>query len=69
MDTGIPLVMQKAKEIGLEKAVKVEASVHNMKLTQAKEKALGLDQGIGYEMALTRDRLFDQPRKKPNDEN
>lgn len=31
-----------------------------MKLTQAKEKSLGLDQGLGLEMSLSMDNLFDK---------
>lgn len=43
-----PKFMETAKALGLESAVNVAASSYDMKISQAKEKALGRDQGIGY---------------------
>ena len=62
-----PDLMKSAVSLGIESAVQTASSSHYVKQRQAKEKTLGLDQGIGYEMALTKDRLFENPRKKAED--
>jgi hypothetical protein len=55
-----PNLRKSAASIEIEDAVKVSANSYNMKLTQAKEKSLGLDQGLGLEMSLSMDNLFDK---------
>ena len=43
-----PSFMETAKALGLESAISIAASSYDMKITQAQEKALGRDTGIGY---------------------
>ncbi|NBT86629.1 MAG: hypothetical protein EBT45_09110 [Alphaproteobacteria bacterium] len=53
-----PKLMEAARILNIESAVHITARAYDMKITQAKEKACGLDQGIGYEMSLTKDNSF-----------
>ena len=63
-----PNLRKSAASIEIEDAVKVSANSYNMKLTQAKEKSLGLDQGLGLEMSLSMDNLFANRRNLAKDE-
>ena len=43
-----PKLLETAKTLGLESAVRIAASSYDMKISQDREKALGRDRGIGY---------------------